>query len=385
MLMIAPEDQRQIVNILAERAASHPDDPQTYFRSLIEGTNLPRWWIVELSGSWGRDPIAAARRLVRWCLVREVNPADRRFTTLGSILQALLGDEITGERESLEASYTMVAIIIAYGLYRDSGLLQKLIDVYPVPSEVSEGSVGDISTLPPETWRTPINELELQRFLPPRVVELSVGHMKSAMICAASVCRIEGHTGGPLGTGFLIDRRLVLTRSHILTPSGSKDVRRDLSDIVIRFGLFGDSTANSGQFFHLDQDRPIVYESPVNLLDYIVFQLEAEITRVNVAPLEVRSDVEIHKGAELNLIHHPGRESMKLALTRDAVTAVDEKQGMVQYVTSTSGGSSGAPCFNLNWQPVAMHRGELARTFGSVREGTLLQTIYADFRRAATR
>ena len=46
---------------------------------------------------------------------------------------------------------------------------------------------------------------------------------------------------------------------------------------------------------------------------------------------------------------------MQLALDLQAVIKVNGNGTRVQYRTNTLGGSSGAPCFNKDWELVAMH------------------------------
>lgn len=73
---------------------------------------------------------------------------------------------------------------------------------------------------------------------------------------------------------------------------------------------------------------------------------------------------------------------MQLAPSADAVTFTDAGKGIVQYVTRTGRGSSGAPCFGEDWRVVALHHAERARTFGTIREGILMGPILREVRAA---
>ena len=66
---------------------------------------------------------------------------------------------------------------------------------------------------------------------------------------------------------------------------------------------------------------------------------------------------------------------MKVALSCNGVVDVDANSGKIQYVNKTAGGSSGSPCFNEDWELVALHHAERSRSFGSIREG-ILATVY---------
>jgi endonuclease G len=80
----------------------------------------------------------------------------------------------------------------------------------------------------------------------------------------------------------------------------------------------------------------------------------------------------------LNILQHPGGESMKLALSSNGVTGVYPETGLIQYLTSTRGGSSGSPCFSDEWALVALHHAERSRMFGTIREGILFRAIHSE-------
>ncbi len=55
------------------------------------------------------------------------------------------------------------------------------------------------------------------------------------------------------------------------------------------------------------------------------------------------------------ILQHPEKAPLKLALDTKSIIAVNANHTRVTYRTNTLGGSSGAPCFNMDWQPVALH------------------------------
>ena len=55
------------------------------------------------------------------------------------------------------------------------------------------------------------------------------------------------------------------------------------------------------------------------------------------------------------IVQHPDGEPMQLALDSQAVIKVNSNGTRVQYRTNTVGGSSGSPCFNKDWELVALH------------------------------
>ena len=69
---------------------------------------------------------------------------------------------------------------------------------------------------------------------------------------------------------------------------------------------------------------------------------------------------------------------MQVSLSASGVVQTDINRGRVWYVNRTQGGSSGSPCFNCDWEMVALHHASMSRGFGSVREGILLPSIVAE-------
>ena len=58
--------------------------------------------------------------------------------------------------------------------------------------------------------------------------------------------------------------------------------------------------------------------------------------------------------------------------------SIAKENGLIQYITKTSPGSSGSPCFNEDWKVVALHHAQKSTHFGSIREGILLSAIYKE-------
>ncbi len=73
---------------------------------------------------------------------------------------------------------------------------------------------------------------------------------------------------------------------------------------------------------------------------------------------------------------------MKVSISRDGITGVYQERGLIQYVSKTEPGSSGSPCFDENWNLVALHHAQRDRMFssirGTIREGILFNSIYQE-------
>ncbi|MEO0841492.1 MAG: trypsin-like peptidase domain-containing protein [Cyanobacteria bacterium J06643_5] len=155
------------------------------------------------------------------------------------------------------------------------------------------------------------------------------------------------------------------------------------SDIVLRFGCFTSTTGDEekGQIFKLANDKPILESSPINKLDYALLRVEDSIRQAqDISEAECDFENLPQQKMGLNILQHPEGASMKIAVSSNAIANIFPDSGLMQYVTKTSSGSSGSPCFNEDWKVVALHHAQKATHFGSIREGILLSSIYQEIK-----
>jgi V8-like Glu-specific endopeptidase len=371
-------DKDWIVSELADLAANTPPDPKLYYRDLVARAGLPRDWTNQLSGTWTGNAPADARRLIDFALSRGVNPSDARYTTLGSLLTALLEDQ------GLDRQNRTVALIYAYKLYSDRGLLTGLAARYQLPIPAPEQAIADQAHPSPEfVLRERLDDVELQGLLTREPDFLDVGFLSRAIERAASICRVEAIDGEPLGTGFLVAPQMLLTNYHVVDFAPGKDLEEKAANLQLRFRSVTAAAGreSEGKPYRPDPSRPLLRSSPVGALDYALIQVEEGITRrIDVAPSTYTGSQPLRKGMGLNILGHPQGGPMKLAVSGNGVAGVYSDAGLVQYATRALNGSSGSPCFDDDWQPVAIHHAERATPFGSVREGILLGPIFDEIR-----
>jgi endonuclease G, mitochondrial len=370
------QDANRIIDIMADLAVNF-DVPAQFFKSLVSDAELPKNWFQEL-GQWPPDNRIAAQRLIKWAEAKGINPNNKNFYTLGCILQALFS------RVGFDKQSVIAAVMVRYGLIQSERLLNDLIVNYQVP--ISPEMTSAPKNYGPEIdWRGPTDELQLQSLFKPQPDFLDVGFLIEGIRQAISVCRIETSAGKALGTGFLIDNNLLLTNYHVLqTETSTPDnINANAREIVLRFGYFTAETggATKGQTFRLEQNQPMVQHSPTDKLDYVLLRVEDKIIKTSeIKKAECEFNNLLAERMTLAILQHPDGESMKLAVSSDGITSVQPQTGLVQYLTRTSGGSSGSPCFNENWKVVALHHAERAKAFGSIREGILLSAIYPEIK-----
>jgi len=217
-------------------------------------------------------------------------------------------------------------------------------------------------------WRGPNEELELQGFFRPKPQLWDIAFLKDGVDRAASVCRIEVEDGKAIGTGVMVKQDLLLTNYHVYEAAGL-----DPSRLRLAFGCFTGLETN--QRWQL-ADRPIVLSSPTKDLDYVLFRVEPKILQANTIRPVSYDTKSPPKGSSIHVVQHPEGETMKVVFGTNGVTGVYEEEGLIQYISQTSHGSSGSPCFNDRWQLVALHHAQRATNFGVVCEGILFSKIY---------
>jgi len=364
------QDIQRLVQLLTKNALTAPMKVgvEGYFHGLVMEANLPPSFQAQRAGGWTGAASNDALELVNWALARGVNPADPRYTTLGSILEPEL------DRSGLNIAATIAALIVTYKLYRDPALLEALGTRYQIPRPSQVEQV--VESGPDIDWRGPSDPVELQSWFRPEPDLLDVGFLIQAINKAASICRVE--VGNVFrGTGFLIDPNLVLTNYHVLGMSDG-EVVSSASQTVLRFGVFTspEGKPDAGQKVNLHPDKPLVAFSSEKVHDFALLRVSDQIYGLkDIAPASFTTNQPgLHSG--LNILQHPEGETMKLAISSNGVTGAYEDTGYLQYVSRVLHGSSGSPCFNDNWNVVAIHHAARSRFTGIVGEGILMKAIY---------
>jgi hypothetical protein len=194
------------------------------------------------------------------------------------------------------------------------------------------------------------------------------------------VCRVE--IGGvPLGTGFLVGPTAVLTNYHVLRtvienpakaetvklrfdyrvlPTGAKSegtlVPIATADWLIDFSPYTDAEAKK---------RPDESQPTKDQLDYALVRLSRSFGEEplnpggNSAPrgwvYVPKTAPALEPGMPILILQHPNTTPLKLAFDTAGVLNIFPNGTRVRYATNTEGGSSGSPCFDVDWSLVALH------------------------------
>jgi hypothetical protein len=209
--------------------------------------------------------------------------------------------------------------------------------------------------------------------------------LEKAINIQNTVCRIEVplETGATsFGTGFLVSRDLVMTNWHVVQPlegaGPQARPRARAKDVRCRFDYreLSDGSQNQGTVFSLAAQWQVLW-SPNNAdgtepsdeqLDCALLRLEKPAGDLAAGPkpyapgprrgwITLPSDAPMPfvPNTPLFIVQHPQAKPIKLSLDTSAITVVNALRNRVRYTTNTEPGSSGSPCFDENWNLLALH------------------------------
>jgi len=207
---------------------------------------------------------------------------------------------------------------------------------------------------------------------------------------AGRVCRVElNDANGIMGTGFLVGPDALLTNYHVFEKVIKGDHPADLVRFRFDYRTQADGTPSDGKLIELASpadpkewllgrapysdaektNNPDVTAPTADQLDYALVRLARKIGDERVtADGSTRGwifvpEAQLTLGGlpALMILQHPqlrrDRQPEPLMLAFDTNPQVELKYGglRVRYATNTEGGSSGSPCFNKDWDLIALH------------------------------
>ena len=226
-------------------------------------------------------------------------------------------------------------------------------------------------SLPPELLKRDSREKilrEANSFLDPSIWGKKFSEIQ------VQVCRIEFPKGQAQGTGFLIAPNVVITNFHVMEDVINRNAA--YSDVILRFDYqnLRDNEPSEGTEYYLSE-KWLIDQSPylknnknglptIDELDYALLRVDGEPGNNTIGEpgspirgwikLPTKPD-NFSPNTPLFILQHPNGKPLKLALDTDGIIDVNENGTRVRYKTNTEPGSSGSPCFNSNWDLVALH------------------------------
>lgn len=216
----------------------------------------------------------------------------------------------------------------------------------------------DIDTI--STWAIP-SASELEALTMEKSTLLPISFLETGIIKSRAVAKIEIKTGTivDVGTGFLfqvptVEGLYFMTNHHVIRNQS----KLGSTKIVFNFELDSVGNSKTSETFKI-KENGLWLTSPVKELDVTICELEDPDRHLDrYGYLELR-EIDIPKFDFVNIIQHPGGQWKQLSIYHNIVTSSNDR--IIQYLTDTLKGSSGAPVFNSAWDVVALHHsgGEL--------------------------
>ena len=368
----ADDDRRWLIRYWTNAATDSPAGSNAYFGYLVDNANIPDPFRHQVADVWTGAANIDASKLFKYAHGHGVNPKDPRYTTLASIILPTL--EYAGADQALK----LAALVVKYRLIVGRKTAEEFARRYQIP--VAAQSPGaEVSVGPDFRWQGPENEIQLQGLVRDDTADYYVKFLKQAVMAASAVCRVEIEMGDKRaliirGTGFLIAPNLVLTNYHVLGES-DEEVSAAAKRARLRFGALTNLNAGAGEG-QLVPVSAVLAMSPTTQDDFVLLEADASIGGCKglvpavLSPAPAPSD-----GDGLHILHHPGGDAMKISISKNGVARLLADQGKIQYFGKTLPGSSGAPCFNDQFQVVALHQAVRSRFAGVICQGILISAI----------
>lgn len=198
-------------------------------------------------------------------------------------------------------------------------------------------------------------------------------------ILSDQVCLIEDvEAQRPLGTAFLVAPDIVLTAAHVTQWLAQ------FPSLMARFDFITSTETgelNSGNRLALASD-PILEISAPDELDLALVRLAEPIGNRSAHNDQfLRGWVDLASanldpvpGTAIAIFQHPEGGPLKVAMSTNSLVRYEERLKRILYRTDTAPGSSGGPCFDIDWRFVAMHTGH-AFQFGNFNMGVPVKLI----------
>jgi V8-like Glu-specific endopeptidase len=365
------EDKNALIDLWTKEAIDQPPNMIgiAFFQKLIRQAEWPDEFRAQMANPFQGDAGDDANTLFIFAKNRGVNPANPKYTTLGSLMYPTLFDF------GVAQSQLTAALIVKYRLIVDPEERQRFAARFQIPFPAAKPDVAKaaIAVGPDFKWAGSDDEIELQGLFRPDPVNLDIGFLQRALAASSGVCRVE-IDGAPAGTGFLVAPGLVVTNYHVLGKSDA-EVDAAAPKATLRFGALINEAAQEdvGQVAAVEK---AVAKSPVEEHDFVLLRADASINRCKgLKAITLKTAVPAVK-SDINMIHHSGGHAMGLQFSPNGVSVIMADQGKIQYASRTEGGSSGSPCFDDDFTVIAIHHAARSTVWGVAGEGILASALY---------
>ncbi len=215
-----------------------------------------------------------------------------------------------------------------------------------------------------DNWQEPESPDQLEKLMGSISTLQPISFLEQGLICARAVARIV--IGNNVGTGFLVANNYLITNNHVLPNSAAA------ATATVQFNYQQNWLGNDLQFdsFTLAPEAGFVTSTDkpaTKSLDFTIIKIAGD-ANAGYGQL-LFSNEPAEKDDFVSIIQHPAGGPKQIALYHNVVTFANDT--VVQYLTDTLPGSSGAPVFNDKWEVVALHH-----SGGWIKEPGLAKSVY---------
>lgn len=200
-----------------------------------------------------------------------------------------------------------------------------------------------------------------------------VNYLELAIAIARAVCRIR--IGSAAGSGSLVGPRLLMTNNHVI--ESVEDARQAEAQFDYQENVSGELLPI--QAFRLVPDLFFLTDPNLDFTLLGIAETSSKGRRIDQYPwLRLIGTLgKAEKGDPLNIIQHPRGGLKQIALRNNEIIEIPGgKADFLYYTTDTEPGSSGSPCFNDQWELVALHHSGVPR----MENGQILKRDRTPFR-----
>jgi endonuclease G len=189
-----------------------------------------------------------------------------------------------------------------------------------------------------------------------------INYLELAIAVGRGVARIQ--VGTSHATGFLVGPGLLMTNHHVL--GNEEDARRALAQFDYQDNASGELLVH--QDYRLNPENFFITDETLDFTIVGVENLSVRNRILSAYPwLRLIAELgKAEKGDDVNIIQHPRGGLKQIAFRRNEVIEIpDGQKDFLYYTTDTEPGSSGSPCFNDQWELIALHHSGVAELNGA--------------------